>query len=116
MVKWRGLSIIGVKRGLLQLLLQDTYKSKVHSLSSGKVAATPILNIRPIAIFVVYSLNYSLTARLQDNSCAKSLTKVETKRKLQQFTVYGWLIIDGERVVVKKGSFYPEITFHVKCQ
>ena len=49
----------------------------------------------PIAIFVFYSLNYSLVARLQDNSRPKSPTKIETKRKLQQFTVSGWLIING---------------------
>ena len=34
-------------------------------------------------------------ARLQDNSHPKLPTKVETKRKLQQFTVSGWLIING---------------------
>ena len=53
------------------------------------------LKIRSIAIFTVYSLNYSLAARLQDNSRPKSLTKVETKRKLQQFTVSGWFIMNG---------------------
>ena len=66
---------------------------KAHSLSSGKVAAT--FKIRPIAIFAFYSLNYSLAARLQDNSRPKSPTKVETKGKLQQFTVSGWLVING---------------------
>ena len=50
------------------------------------------LKIHPIAIFAFYSLNYSLAARLEDNSRPKSPTKVETKRKLQQFTVSGWLI------------------------
>ena len=54
----------------------------------------PHLKISPIAIFAFYSLNYSLVARLQDNSRPKSPTKVETKRKLQQFTVSGWLIIN----------------------
>ena len=49
----------------------------------------------PIALFAFYSLNYSLAARLQDNSRPKSPTKVETKRKLQQFTVSGWFIING---------------------
>ena len=70
---------------------------RVHSLNSGKVAATPILRciICPIAIFAFYSLNYSLAARLQNNSRPKSPTKVETKRKLQQFTVSGWLIMNG---------------------
>ena len=67
---------------------------KVHSLSSGKVAATH-LKICLIAIFAFYCLNYSLAALLQDNSRPKSPTKVETKRKLQQFTVSGWLIING---------------------
>ena len=51
--------------------------------------SNPYLKIRPIAIFAFYSLNYSLAARLQDNSRPKSPTKVETKRKLQQFTVSG---------------------------
>ena len=49
----------------------------------------PYLKIRPIVIFAFSSLNYSLAARLQDNSRPKSPTKVETKRKLQQFTVSG---------------------------
>ena len=70
-------------------------RSTVHSLSSGKVAATPQPKISPIAIFTFYSLNYSLVARLQDNSRPKSPTKVETKRKSQQFAVSGWLIING---------------------
>ena len=55
----------------------------------------PHLKIRPIAIFAFYSLNYSFVAPLQDNSRPKSPTKVETKRKLQQFTVSGWLIMNG---------------------
>ena len=55
----------------------------------------PHLKICPIAIFAFYSLNYSLAARLQNNSSPKSPTKVETKRKLQQFTVSGWMIING---------------------
>ena len=55
----------------------------------------PHPKISPIAIFVFYSLNYSLVARLQDNSRPKSPTKIKTKRKLQQFTVSGWLIING---------------------
>ena len=54
----------------------------------------PHPKIRPIAIFAFYSLNYSFATRLQDNSCPKSPTKVETKRKLQQFTVSGLLIIN----------------------
>ena len=63
----------------------------------------PHLKIRPIAIFALYSLNYSLAARLQDNSRPKSPTKIETMRKLQQFTVSGWLIMNGgERVEMKK--------------
>ena len=55
----------------------------------------PHPKISPIAIFAFYSLNYSLVAHLQDNSRPKSPTKIETKRKLQQFTVSGWLIING---------------------
>ena len=55
----------------------------------------PHPKISPIAIFAFYSLNYSLVARLQDNSRPNSPTKVETKRKLQQFAVFGWLIING---------------------
>ena len=55
----------------------------------------PHLQIRPIAIFSFYSLNYSLAARLQDNIRPTSPTKVATKRKLQQFTVSGWLIMNG---------------------
>ena len=55
----------------------------------------PHLKIRLIAIFAFYSQNYSLAARLQDNSRPKSPTKLETKRKLQQFTASGWLIMNG---------------------
>ena len=55
----------------------------------------PHPKMSPIAIFAFYSLNSSLVARLQDNSLSKSPTKIETKRKLQQFTVSGWLIING---------------------
>ena len=55
----------------------------------------PHRKVRPISIFAFYSINYSLAARLQDNSRPKSPTKVETKRKLQQFTVSGWLIMNG---------------------
>ena len=51
--------------------------------------SNPHPKIGPTAIFAFYSLNYSLAARLQDNSRPKSPTKVETKRKLQQFTVSG---------------------------
>ena len=68
---------------------------KVHSLSSGKVASTPILKSVPSQLFGFYSLNYGFAARLQDNSRPKSSTKVETKRKLQQFTVSGWLVMNG---------------------
>ena len=55
----------------------------------------PHSKISPIAIFAFYSLNYSLVAHLQDNSRPKSPKKIETKIKLQQFTVSGWLIING---------------------
>ena len=69
--------------------IQSTFTKLWQSCSN------PHLKIRPIAIFAFYSLNYSLAARLQDNSRPKSPTMVETKRKLQQFTVSGWLIING---------------------
>ena len=53
-----------------------------------------------------YSLNYSLAACSQDNSHPKLPTKVETQRKLQQFTVSGWLIMNGgESSSEKKGNF-----------
>ena len=60
------------------------------------------------------ALNYSLAARLQDNSPLKSPTKVKTKRKLQQFTVSGWLIMNGG----ENGSetFKAGITYNIKCQ
>ena len=72
------------------------------------------LKIRPIAIFALYSLDYSLAARLQDNSRPKSPTKVETKRKLQQFTVSGWLIINGGARDSEKENFNIEIIFNMK--
>ena len=74
----------------------------------------PHLKILPIAIFAFYSLNYSLAARLQDNSRPKSPTKVETKRKLQQFTVSGWLIMKGGESGIKNKTL--EITFNMKRQ
>ena len=77
-----------VWKRLYKIIYQDV---KVHSLSSGD----PHAKIRPIAIFAFYSLNYSLAARLQNNFRPKLPTKVETKRKLQQFTVSGWLIMNG---------------------
>ena len=82
-----------------------------QTISSGKVAATPILKSVPSQFFAFYSLNYSLAARLQENSRPKSPSKVETKRKLQQFTVSGRLIMNGERVEMnKKENFKVEIT------
>ena len=80
----------------------ETRYIKVHSFFSLAKLQNPHLKIRPIAIFAFYSLNYSLAARLQDNSRPKLPTKEETKKKLQQFTVSGWLIINGERVIGKK--------------
>ena len=76
----------------------------------------PHLKIRPIAIFAFYSLNYSIAARLQDNSRPKSPTKVETKRKLQQFTVSGWLIMNGGESgnQKKRENVKVEITFNMK--
>ena len=70
----------------------------------------PHLKIRPIAIFAFYSLNYSLAARLQDNSRPKSPTKAERKRKLQQFTVSGWLIMNGGESGNEKKNVKVEIT------
>ena len=76
--------------------------------------SNPHPKIRPIAIFAFYSLNNSLAARLQDNSPPKSPTKVETKRKLQQFTVSGWLIINGgASISLVKENFEAEIIFNV---
>ena len=45
-------------------------------------------------------------------------TKVETKRKLEQFTVYGWLIMNGGESgnEQKMENFKVEITFNMKCQ
>ena len=48
-----------------------------------------------LSLVLTRDSNYSLAARLQDNSRPKLPTKVETKRKLQQFTVSGWLIMNG---------------------
>ena len=55
---------------------------KVHSLSSGKVAVTPILKSvsSQFSPFAFHSLNYSFAARLQDNSRPKLPTKVETRQ------------------------------------
>ena len=46
-----------------------------------------------------------------------SPTKVEAKRKLQQFTVSGWLIMNGgESGSEKRKLLKVEITFNMKCQ
>ena len=56
-------------------------------------------------------------ALLQDNSCPKLPTKVETKRKLQQFTVSGWLIMNGRQSGSEKiENFKAKITFNMKSQ
>ena len=52
----------------------------------------PNPKISPIAIFAFYSLNYSHAARLQDNSRLKSHIKVETRRKLKQYSL--WMVDD----------------------
>ena len=70
---------------------QSTYSSFTKLWQS---CSDPHPKISPIAISAFCSLNYSLVARLQDNSRPKSPTKIETKRKLQQFTVSGCLIIN----------------------
>ena len=84
--------------GLLPIILSRPPKNTslnrgiVHSLNSGKVAATrPIL--KSVLSKFFYSLNYSFAACLKDNSGPK----VETRRKLSQFTVPGWLIMNGFR-------------------
>ena len=86
---WKPLPLLSERNNTT--LVAAVMSVKVHSLS----CSNPHLKIRPIAIFAFYSLNYSLAARLQDNSRPKSPAKVETKSKLQQFTVFGWLIING---------------------
>ena len=57
---------------------------------------------------------------ITDNCRSKSPTKVKTKRKLQQFTVSGWLIMNrggggggGGRVTVKKEKCKTKITFNM---
>ena len=74
------------------LILNNVYSSFTKLWQS---CSDPHPEISPISIFAFYSLNYSLVARLQDNYRPNSPTKVETKRKLQQFTVSGWFIING---------------------
>ena len=76
----------------------------------------PHPNIRPIAIFAFYSQNYSLAARLQYNSRTKSPIKVKTKIKLQQLTVFGWLIMSGGASGEKRENFKAKITFNMKFQ
>ena len=81
---------------MLFVILKQSVPSLYSSFTKlWQSCSDPHPKISPIAIFVFYSLNYSLVARLQDNSRPKSPTKIETKRKLQQFTVSGWLIING---------------------
>ena len=84
-----------------QKVIFDTSSLKVKSVHSALAklhrppGSDPHPKIRPIAIFAFHSLNYSLAACYQDNSRRKLPTKVEAKRKLQQFTVSGWLIMNG---------------------
>ena len=65
-----------------------------------------------------HSLNYSLAARLQDNTRPMSPTKAETKRKLEQFIDSGWLIMNGGESgnEKKKENFKVEIIFNMKHQ
>ena len=97
--KWWGLILKNVSYLLFgKYLKKHSFIPSPHQspfTTLWQSCSNPHLKIRPIAIFVFYSLNYSLAARLQDNSRPKSPTKVETKRKLQQFTVSGWLTING---------------------
>ena len=100
-----------VKPGGYPLTLYSSFTKLWQSCSD------PHLKIRPITIFPFDFLNYSLVARLQDNFRPKSPTKVETKRKLQQFNVSGWLIMNGgESENEKKEHFTVEITFNMKRQ
>ena len=69
-----------------------------------------------VSLIFAHGTHRTLVARLQDNSRPKSPKKVETKRKLQQFAVSGWLIINGERVIVKKENFKAEIIFNMMCR
>ena len=55
-------------------------------------------------------------ARLQDNSRPTSPTKIETKRNLQQFTVSGWLLINGGESGSEQIKMYDKITFSMKSQ
>ena len=66
----------------------------------------PHPKISPIAIFAFYSLNYSLVARLQDNSRPKSSTKVETKRKLQQFRPDSYVVLLPSHCRAEPNTFY----------
>ena len=111
------------KRSRLVKALDSRFYVKFMQLEIGiftklwQSCSDPHLKIRPIAIFSSSSLNYSLAACLQDNSRPKSLTKVETKRKLQQFTVSGWLIMNGTGIgSEEKENFKAEITFNMNCQ
>ena len=54
----------------------------------------PHPKISPIAIFAFYSLNYSLVARLQDNSRPKSPTKIETEKIT---AIYCLWMVDNKR-------------------
>ena len=85
------------KRGYVKIFnsLHDCIGIKSSFTKLWQSCSDPHPKISPIAIFAFYSLNYSLVARLQDNSRPKLPTKMETKRKLQQFTVSGWSIING---------------------
>ena len=77
-----------------------------HSLKSIHLALAKLQRLPSHRNFRILSLNYSLAVRLQDNSRPKSPTKVETKKKLQQITVSGWLImLGGESGSKKKKTF-----------
>ena len=78
---------------------------KVHSLNSGKVAATPILKSVPSQFSPLFSKLQSRCTLTRQFS-PKSPTKVETKRKLQQFTVCGWLIMNGGQSGSEKRKLY----------
>ena len=70
-----------------------------------------------MAIFTFYSLNYSFTARLQDNSRPKIGHKGRDKEKIT--AIYCLWMVDSERGrewQLKKENVKTKITFNIKCQ
>ena len=96
--------------------VQTTTTVRVNSLNSGKVATTPILTSVLTSVRLLFSKLQSrctLTGQFSPNIAQK----VYTQRKLQQFIVSGWLIMNGgESEDEKKENFKVEITFNMKRQ